>query len=107
VLTDDFVTTDHRAMPWDEVRGADAMIELQRTVTAQGATISFEALADDGGDVVMYRVRTAGGGGRVGDWESVVDHLTVLRDGRMASCEMFDLDQEHARLARYDELRTR
>jgi hypothetical protein len=107
VLTDDFVTTDHRAMPWDEVRGADAMIELQRTVTAQGATISFEALADDGGDVVMYRVRTAGGGGRVGDWESVVDHLTVLRDGRTASCEMFGLDQEQARQARYDERRTR
>src|SRR5436305_665052 len=109
LYSEDFVMIDHRPLGWEERHGQQAMVDQCRSTveTAPDQCSRFEPLVDDGGDVVMYRVRTAGCGGRVGDWEIVVDHVTVLRDGRMASCEMFDLDQEHARLARYDELRTR
>jgi hypothetical protein len=105
VLTDDYQMHDHRPMPWDSVHGPEAMIELQRTVTAPGAIQAFQRLADDGGDVVSYRLTITGAGGKVGGWELVIDHVTTLRDGRFASIEMFSPDQSEARQARYEELR--
>ena len=105
LVTEDIVLVDRRTMSWDEVSGPTQVAELFRSVTAPGATLAIEPLVDDGGDVVMYRSRISGGGGRVGEWELVIDNVTVLRDGRIARLEQFDQADEEARIRRYEELR--
>jgi ketosteroid isomerase-like protein len=108
LYTEDFVMLDHRQLGWEERRGQEVMIDHIRSTLAISPEerSRCEPIADDGGDVVIYRDRFSGEGhGGAGPWELVLDLVIVVRDGKVARIESFDPADEEARTARFDELR--
>ncbi len=108
LYTEDFAMLDHRQLGWEERRGQAVMIEQIRSTVATSPEerSHCEPIADDGGEVVIYRDTFSGKGHEgVGPWELVLDLVIVVRDGRVARIESFDPADEQARTARFEQLR--
>jgi tetratricopeptide (TPR) repeat protein len=108
ICTDDFVMVDRRAIAWEDTHGADGLIAITRGIAgmSDGVRARSEALLHEG-DVALVRNTFSGRGTEaVGDFEAVIDHVVLLRAGRIASVEMFDPADEASSRARFEELRT-
>ena len=106
-IADEFELADGRALGWEALRGAEAMVAIYRSwvEVAPDVDARFEALAsDDHGIAVRFggRGHAADGGG---EFEYFSTSVSVVRDGRFTRTEMFEDGDEAAALARYEELR--
>ncbi len=107
IYSDDFVMTDRRVLAWEPVRGGEAAVTLFSTWVelVPDVAVTIEVIAGDE-QWLVYRFtgrgHAADGGGQM---EYGVILVSLTRDGQLAGSEVFDLEDQVAALARYEEVR--
>ena len=108
LITDDIVLVDHRAVGWEEVIGADAFLDYQRSgsAIAPSATMQVESVLDAEDDlasvVCAVHARAHEGGSAL---EVRLGILARLREGRVERVELFPPGEQDAMRERMAELR--
>src|SRR4051794_17079971 len=104
--TEDYVLVDHRTVGWerqDAAANVDALMAWKQLAPEAVCAYTRTLLADDHVFVgVLTGVGMSPDGGRV---TMIVGHVDTCRDGRMATVEMYEPEDEAAMLARFEELR--
>ena len=104
---DDAVVTDHRRLGWAELRGPAAIEAVTRAGFETSPTLRFdlaEILKRDDARVVLrgaFRNDEVGG---FGPTEMPAGYVSVIRDGLVASHDIYEYDDVDAMLGRYVEL---
>jgi ketosteroid isomerase-like protein len=107
LFAEDYVLVDHRAVGWGTLSGREALRRNTAEALHGAPDINMhidEVLARDDqvvASLVTYRGHTRAGGG---GWELPVGCVTLYRDGRAVSADLYDPDDRDAILARFAEL---
>ena len=108
LLTDDVVLVDHRVVGWEELVGAEALLDQQRSAAASspGGTLRIESVLDADDDlaavVCALHARAHGGGAPI---EVRLGVVTRLHEGRVDRIELFGADDRASMQRRLAELR--
>ncbi len=106
---EDTLLIDHRNLAWDPARGADALLDVYRSILELLADARIEVdeviAADE--RVIALRFRVCGSAADGGGMAEVdAGGVTVVEEGRVASHELYAADQREAMLSRFAELST-
>jgi hypothetical protein len=107
LFAEDAVVLDHRALPWEEARGRDAVVRLHESGLSAFPDLWLdvvEVLACDA-RVLALRAKLRGHGtDGGGEMEVPVGGVVVVEGERLARMELYDVDDSSAMLARYEGL---
>ena len=113
IYTDDYVMVDRRSMAWEEIQGAQALVDTCRSFLDSAPDLRSVCVVleeDASGEFVLLRNTFTGqgyaaGGSATGPVELVFIEAGVLRDDQICRTELFDPADEAVARGRFDELR--
>ena len=103
----DFQLTDHRAIGWEPVRGLEAAAELARSAAAIAPDLRMvidEIVACDD-RVLVARAAFRGRGVKAGELDYRFGGVFLVEHGLWVRGDTYEVDDDDAMLARYEELR--